>query len=273
MGVSAGIFGLQGFAFPELLSGALGALTLTASDNANGSGLTATIAGSDAASDVAVWASPVVLGTNPLVWTSVGTRSGDGVVAVARTGYQWLYATGLVSGGPALSPPIMGLGSLAATAVYTQCRLAIQARIQSLTLASITTLPAALTAGDVYVFPELDKVFFSLITSFPCVLVTPPPRGAETVGGGTNLREDIGHPVLVSIVDRVSPLDAAARAPTYELWREQILAALRFGKLAGSSLVFIVKPEPGPIAQWEKPNYQLFYSYLTFRCFARQARV
>ncbi len=248
-------------------------LVLTAEDNQNGTGITATIEGSDAGSANTVWASPFVLGFGTPSWSALGTRTGDGDVNLRLQGYWWLYATGLVSTDPAVSPPTQGVATQADTAVYTQIKAGVQSRIQSLTLPSLTPLPASpLAPSQVYIFPELDKVFFQLIEFFPAVLITPPPRGAETTPGVLTQKDDIGHPVMVSICDRCSVLEASQRSATYELWRERIFRGLRYQRLALAQTVLFLLPEPGPIAMWERPEYQLFWSQITFRAISRELR-
>src|SRR5262245_26808805 len=109
-------------------------LTLTVTDNENGTGATATIAGSDPAQTVTVFVSPHSGGISP-VWTLAGSRSGDGTLALPVNPAYWFgYALGTVGGAPAVSVPTVFLASRSGQALLDLILDGVQARIQTLSL-------------------------------------------------------------------------------------------------------------------------------------------
>lgn len=73
--------------------------TLALSDNADGTGAVASIAGSSAGSTNAVYTSPVPTGSGALVWSLGGTRTGDGAVPLSlNDGYYLAYCESTLAG-------------------------------------------------------------------------------------------------------------------------------------------------------------------------------
>src|SRR5262245_10565380 len=139
------------------------ALTVTITDNQNGTGATATIAGQDAGQTVTVFVSPFEVGTSPLAWTSAGSRVGNGTVSLpVQPAYYYAYALGVVSGVAAVSVPVYFLASIAPRAVLDRYLDAIQAKIQTLTLSGLTTPPGTLPASRVFRFDQLANEMLGL---------------------------------------------------------------------------------------------------------------
>lgn len=250
-------------------------LTLTITDNQDGTGATATITGSDAGSTNTVYTSPVNQGNGPLAWTSRGSRTGDGTLTLGPPlGYYFAYASGTVATLAALAAPVIYAASAGADSVQEQVELAVQARIQTLTLSGLATPPGNLPASRVYHFstPASDDLL-PLVTT-PCVLVCPGsvPESVENV---VTERDDIGYPVETIVLDRYAPRYQQA-APTTKLWRQQIFRSLRFQPLYSvgtGTVIGTVKPEPRPVLAWKPPDYDYVYSAVLFRCISREGRV
>lgn len=247
-------------------------LSITTSDNQNNSGMTCTVSGSDAASANNLYVSAVHQGNSPLVWTLAGSRTGDGTVNLpVAAGYYFMYCSAsLVGGAPALSPPIIGLASSAVLSNQTQVELAIQAKIQTLTLSGLATPPGNLPAGRVYRFdtPMSDELL-PLVT-VPCIIVTPAPA-PETVEGLLTGKDDLGYAVAVIILDHCPPRQQGL-ADTYKLWRHQIMAALRFQRLNSVLQVMKVVPEPREVLAWQPPKYDYIFSAVIYRAVVRELR-
>jgi len=129
------------------------------------------------------------------------------------------------------------------SAVYTDILNAVQWSIQQigLKLADSTTLPN----GQVYLRKlPTDRGGLTL----PCVIVSESPD-PETDLGGTNARDDWGHPVLVTTV--VASNQDVAVYDWEILWRQQIRRKFHNQLLSGSggllATVYICVVEPRTI--------------------------
>lgn len=252
-------------------------LAITATDQQDGSGVLVTITGSDVSSTNTVYASqPFQQGVHPPSWYIFGTRTGDGTVTLPLgAGYYFLYCAGTVSSAAAISPPIEVFASLAVNAVQSQVELAIQAKIQALNLAGLSTPPGLLPASQVYRFGTLLPTMFGSAIQCPAIVVTPTPIG-ETMPHSLSGQDDIGYPVTVTIVDRTQPQNAAPIS-TYELWRQQIFRAIRNQRLNTASSVMTVQghmhtAKYGSVMTWLPKDYEYMVSILSFVAISREPR-
>jgi hypothetical protein len=248
-------------------------LALTITDNADATGGTATIIGSDVASLNTVYVSPVHRGNNNLAWRAVATLTGDGTVAVpVAPEYYFAYASGLVGGLLAFSPPIIFAANFAGASIQEQVEAAIAAKIQTLTLSGLSTPPGDLPPERVYRFPALTGSLIGTQIVLPAVVVTT-GNASEVVEYSLLNTDMVSYPVDVWILDRAAP-HYTVPYPTYSLWRQQIHRRLRFQRLAGFGQVLKVVPEPGePILSWKPPEYEIIYSGIRFRATNREGRV
>lgn len=227
------------------------ALTVSFSDNADGTGATATVTGSGGAG-VGVFAARVNAGG----WVSVGTRTGDGTVAVAvPTGLRWGYAA--VPG--EISPPtpfvVTGVGGLS---LATRCRDAVKAVVES--------LPLSGSRGVVEKpYPDAANA------DFPVVWVTA-DGVREAIEPGLNATNDIGYPVRVLIVDRHELRDKAKLRERYEPWRALIIAAFLNRRLPGVVESIQCLAEPLQVLDPNLPQYQFVVSGVVIRCLTRTTR-
>lgn len=253
------------------------ALTLSVVDRQDGTGATATIAGSDVGQLATVYTWPVAVGNSPPAWAAAGSRVGDGPLALpVAPAYYYAHVRGAVGGLVAVSPPIIFLASRSTDSVYDRILAGTHARVQGLALAMAglskaphpATLPAARVLAGEFIDPQLTP-------AFPAVWITPPEQGSEQVREVVNGADDLGWPVVVSIVDRRDPREAGA-IPTYRRWREQLSRALRFQRLPGVPEVYRAAIEPQAMARWvvqgEGSGGLYFTSTLQFRFWTRDPR-
>lgn len=106
----------------------------------------------------------------------------------------------------------------------------------------------------------------------PSVLVS--PHGPEHMNRlqGTNRRDDVEYPVLVSIVDRDNQDPAAGRLDQYLNWREQIARAFRHQTLAAVPEIIGCWVEPSTIVQPESWMRGFFHSSLLLWFVSREPR-
>lgn len=143
-------------------------------------------------------------------------------------------------------------------AVHWQVLEAAQERVRALRLAEI---------------PDAQVYVKRLPTDRGCTLpaVVLSPVLIETEAPGTNIRDDVGYPVQVTIVTVGNQdLDVDEREL---LWRERIAQAFRGQRLPTVAEVYICRWEPGSIID---PNLfhdeNLFVSAFTLRFMSREIR-
>lgn len=248
-------------------------LALSLSDNLNNTGMTATIVGSDASSNNSIYVSPLFQGRSPLSWSLAGSRIGDGTLnlPVAAAYYFAYCAASSVGGAAALSPPVIGLASIALLSMQDQVEQAIQAKIQALSLNAVEGPLGSIPASRVYYYDTAMTDEFLDLLQTPCVVVTPGYGVPETITGVVNARDDVGWPVDVWVIAQFQPRQQNF-APNVKRWREQILRALRFQPLLNVPEVQTVLPEPQAILMWRPPQYGYAWSGMRFRAVGRDYR-
>lgn len=238
-------------------------LSLTVTDLADGTGATATIAGSDAGSTNTVYVQAPGAGQ---AWTSAGSRTGDGAATLALApGYYFAHAQAtLVGGVPAISS-VVGLVGVTegTTAKYKVIVEAVAASIQAMTPASLPGLPY----NRVHVRWSVPNPT-GLI--FPLVFVLGAGE-AEHIQPATNQSEDWGWPVVIQIADR-NDQDDQTNKGTYALWRERLIKRFLSQRLLGVPDIFDCAVEPGPIFDKDLPLYQFMVSGFTLRLKTRERR-
>jgi len=108
--------------------------------------------------------------------------------------------------------------------------------------------------------------------AMPAVLLTPRPEIINPYAG-TNVKDDIGYGVLVSILaeDNQEPT-LAANLEKYLSWRRSIISAFRNQRLAGVPSVYTCHVEPGEVISPPAWLANLYVSGLVLRFIAREAR-
>ena len=119
------------------------------------------------------------------------------------------------------------------SAVYDAVAQAVQVRVQGLGLAGIPS-------GQVYLV-KLPADRGTVPVTLPAVFVSYGPD-AESLPGGTNYRDDVGYPVLVTVC-RPSNQNLILDN-TWLLWRQQIRLGFHNKRLAAAGTVWKGVVEP-----------------------------
>lgn len=234
-------------------------LAVTFEDSADGTGCTAHVTGTGGGS-VAVRTSRVTGNEWPaLVWADPVTRVGDGAVPLTLAagsyfGYAAVGSTVTVPTAFGATDPDGG------TAIATLCRDAAALRIAQ---AALPGCRAVLNDAAWLEWANKD---------FPAVVLT--TEGLrEFEATGLNELDLIGHPVRVSVIDRMELRDVTALRDKYEPWRERISNAFRWQKLPGVSTNYLqTTVEHLDIADRRNPEYQGFVSALILWCWVYRTR-
>jgi hypothetical protein len=232
--------------------------SLTIADNLDGTGGVATVAGSGGADTNTLYRAGWTGQSGTLAWTLVGARTGDGTIAIAASAGHYLFRLANSDGDVAVV--YQPLTNAAAKAILDAALDAVVLRIRGLNLSGISS-------------GQISKRWLPRVTpadAFPMIHVT--PFGGETFPGVMTATDDTGLPIATTIVDGQNQ-DPTANLSRNAFWRETILAALRYQRLAGVPAAYILVPEPGTIvnpAIFDAQN--LFFSPLFFRLITRTPR-
>ena len=231
------------------------ALTLTISDNADGTGAVATVAGSSGGSVTINRASVTASAIGS--YAPAGSRTGDGTVSVSGTGYYYWQAVEGSTSSTATYKPTTTDGD----SVWNRCVTMIADRIKAIPLTTI---------GSSSVF---DKVLNDLDTNVPPCVVVSPTGESERPYGGPIAHDDTGYPIAVMLVEDVTDNVEASRGRFFK-WRERIHRVLE-NQIFDLRVpeVWNVAIEPAPaIATGEIKENRIRMGLLTAVCIARMAR-
>lgn len=232
--------------------------TLTLLDNRDGTGATATIAGSSPGSTNTVFAAPWSGGIGGAEWNSEGSCVGDGTLNLAvEAGAYWAYVQSRLAGESVVSTLVGVSATAGGESVWERCLAAVAAKLQALSLAGIA--PSSIV---------VRKLPWNRNQIKPGLFVTPTQ---ETLSPATNLRDDVGYGVQLTLVC-ASNQDLSANLSTELAWREQVSRAFRESALAEVDEVYTVRIEPGPIIDPASFAAQYDVQTLVVRCVAREAR-
>lgn len=238
------------------------AITLTITDNADDTGGVATIVGSAIGSTNTLYRSLMTGLEESLTWASVGSRTGDGTIAVsgpARNYYLWQVQSD-IAGSVAVSPVV--LKSLT-NANYT----AVRARLVDAVVDKLKLLDLDQIGDDVFVRNSFDDPN----VKYPSVVVV---RDAtpDLYTGGTNVRDDVEYPIQVIFLD-VSDMRDNAPTARWDLWKERSERAFRNQRIAGASEVIRCTVEPSvTMGESLPPIYQKARFSFTLRFTSREIR-
>ncbi len=231
-------------------------ITLAITDAADGTGGTATVAGSNGASSNTLYKATWTGATGALVWTLVGSRTGDGTIAIASTaGYFLFRLSNLLVGVTTLCETYQPLTDATAQAMLYRAMVAAKTRVDGLALgvtASVRWMPRKKIAEG--------------------TIIAVCPVNSESFPGYLTSTDDIGLPFAVVILDP-SNQDPTINLNRNLLWREKILSAIRYQRLAGVAEGYICNPEPAMIVHpgmFDAEN--LTFSPLFFRLITRTVR-
>lgn len=244
------------------------ALTLTITDAGTGLGGSASIAGSDVASTNTLYRATWTGQSGQLTpWTSVGSRTGDGTIAISATPGRYVFRLdNLLAGVTEVAVAYQPLTDASAKSLLERVCEAARDRIRDLGLSGISS--SSIVSGQWY--PRALRSPTATPDPLPQIAVT--PIAAEDFPGGLLATDDIGLPFAVTIVWAQNQAQTANFTQML-LWRESILSALRYQRLAGITEVNIVNPEPAAIFSLPAAhNGNLGYSTLAFRAVTRTIR-
>ncbi len=187
------------------------ATTLTVTDNANGTGATATISGSSGDSNT-VYVTQVTGQIGEATWASGGTLVGDGTVTLTlANGFYFSYCLTA----PATISDLVYFGvTNGLDAVAVRIRAAVKTTLQLLNLPCTQTVHI--------IWDESDKANMR----GPCSYIST-ARLAENEEPYTNALDGIGRNHRIVILDRGVHKMNATELPTYELWRQAFMRAFR----------------------------------------------
>ena len=233
-------------------------LTLATTDNRDGTGMTAAVAGSSGGS-VTVWAMPMA---DNVPFALIATRTGNGTLPLPLLPHlYWLYA----AEGAAVTPVQGGSATDGLAKTPTRCRAAVAARVRTLGLTDPSNGRPLPVHEQLY--PDETGV-----QTYPCVILSV-EGSTETVGNnGTFAADDKGYPVKLMVADRLGSPPDHSRLPVYEAWRYAIERAFDGQYLPGVPESAECKVEPYLIADPAMPQYQHFQSGMLIRCFCRVPR-
>lgn len=234
--------------------------TLTITDLADGTGVTATIAGGDGAATNTIRYQRVdgELGTS--TWTTLGSQVGNGTTGTlaAPVGLHWFRCDSVLAAEAVV-------GNLVYAAV-TSGDDAVLDQIMESSIARIQLLNDPWIGNRVYKQVQPSEVNIAM----PCCIVSLAGL-LETDEGGTNIRDDVGYPLRVDLVDRASPDDKRI-IPLVTKARQSIQRAFRQQRLPGVPETYVCRVEPAPIYDPELPAYQIALSSFVLRFVAREVR-
>ena len=248
---------------------------LSVSDNGDGSGATASIAGSDSSAEVTVSVGRFGGQLGSMAWNTAGSRVGNGGLSLSIPPGQYFgYASALdVDGTSSVSPVIYFVATDGAEAIAYQCLTAAQARIQLLGLPN-------LEYGNVIVrkLPIDRYLGAGQPTGLPAIRLTPATEQMPPLEG-VNAKDDVTYGVLCTIVDAYNQEPTlTANLPQFTLWRQSIARAFRSQRLPGVTsptggnpiINAIVEPADQLIpAAW---SANLYASALLLRFVSREPR-
>ena len=230
------------------------ALSLTVTDNQDGTGAVATVQGSDAGESnvlyCAAWPGES--------WQAGGGRIGDGQVPLALPrGPWWAY---VLSAGTLISDLVHFRVTDGTESIYRQCLDAVRDVIVGLALEGLE--PSNIV---------IRKFAWNGEHVTPGIFCCP---AADRPQYATNRRDDVDYPIQVVIV-RAGNRQLTDHLNTTLLWREQIrlafAALLRGGPaLPGVEEVYTTRIEPGAVHDWGAFQAMWDIGSLTIHCVARE---
>lgn len=231
---------------------------LTAVDQEDGTGATATITGSTAGSTNVIYTAPLSsLGS--VSFTSSGTRVGDGTVDLAlSSGLYWAYCVSTLSGVSATSNFILLRVSSGLDPIYYQCMDEVRDTILTLSLSGIAD-------ADV----RVQKLPWRAQQVAPGIFITPTSESLNP-REGTNERDDIGYPVQVVMI-QASNRDQTSNFTRFLLLRQRIRWAFHNQPMVVPE-VHTCYVEPGAVILPTAFEGQFDVQSLIVRCLSREQR-
>lgn len=235
------------------------ALTLTIVDNADGTGATATVAGSQAAADNCIFVQPLtnlLPAGDPLDATQL---AGDGSVLLdLDAGHYLAWCLSIDGGTLTVSQAVPFVATDGTQSVYRRILLAVQAKIRLLALSGIAqenvTVRSIATEQGV---------------TYPAAIIVP-QRPVTNPRGGVLGADDVQYGVIVVLL--AADNHAADNTATYTDWLERISRAFRNQRLAGVSEVHSCEVSPGDAIDRQGWDNQRFVGLQILKFISREPR-
>ena len=256
------------------------ALGLNIVDNQDGTA-TATVSGSGPA-DVNTLFTSIDLGAHGPTqkWVMSGMRPGDGTFTLPnqtpQDRFYFAYLHSTLAGG-SIAPPVRFRISRAADSILYQALVALQARIQTMSLSAVP--------GDSVKDMRDEDVLISKVAFLekrPAPSIVLYPTGAELLDPmeGTNESDDIWYPINVLIIDTDNQ-HLTANMRTYYKWRQDVRQAIHHTKSdllpdPFRKIVNIARIQPLDIlddSAWLGPTGRKFVSGLRVWVASRESRI
>lgn len=226
------VTGLVGLGFGPASPGAAPAApTISVTNNADGTA-DVTVSGATTGSSNAISHQKVGVST----WTLADTVTGNDTATISLTaGYYWFRVVSTLNSQTVVSNLVYARVSADDDSVYYQIAEAVKARLQLITFSPVTgDSCAAINTNNIYIC----KTEHVANKPVPSIVLSTPQHEQMQPQEGTNLRDDVEYPILVTLVlaDRMIQ-DENQRS--YTLWREQIARAFRNQRLTGVSEVYM----------------------------------
>jgi len=236
-------------------------MNLEITDNQDGTGVTATVTGSGGGT-VTFYYQPI----DRTSYSTGGSRTGNGTISVSLdVGYFFGYA----KEGSDVSNVVYFAATDVGDSVHDRCLRAVQSKIQSLLLPGVAN-----DSIRVRKIPELrDFVGKNPLYSWPALLIS--PFGQETNVVATNVRDDVGYPVVISLIvdaEAQKNQDFEKRIEPYLKARETIARAFRYQRLAGVPEIWNTNIKPGAIYSPEVITSGIWAGYMNFEFVSREVR-
>lgn len=246
-------------------------LSYTYTDQADGTGVTLTIAGGGAGDSHAAYVQAFSGGLGSSgTWTSSGSRTGNGTIDLVLTnghyfGYVFSNVTVDMIEETVVSPVEYFVSTGGTTSVHYRCLEAVQARILLCDLQDLADASVIIRQ-----LPS-DRGFDDGEYTLPGIVISQIGVENQSPSEGTNIRDDVQYPVTITIL-AAGNQDLVTNQQKYLKWREQINRALRNQRLTGVDEVYRVTVTPGPITSPNAAWNNYYHSQLIIRCVSREIR-
>lgn len=244
------------------------ALAITVVDSQNGGGVVVTVSGSMGGT-VNVYH----LAADATVWTSLGSRTGNGTVSGTLTPGKTYWFHAIEAATPEVSNVVSSVITSDNDAVQERVLAAVLSELQAVATASGfpgagTAVFPALAAANIQRQDEFDPT--TLEVNYPAMVVT--PGSAETTGSDEMTHtDDVTYPVLVIIANSHDITDKDYKKH-YLYWREQVSRKFRYQRLSGVTECRTVQVTYNPIFEVMQQQYAQFKSGLQLSVICRETR-
>ena len=194
-------------------------------------------------------------------FVSQGTIAGNGNLIINHVGAYLAYSS---SGGVA-QPVTFGVSTTGQESTHYQCLIAVQARLRMINLPEIDDQNILVRK-----LPVSRQSPFEFNGS-TCIMVSPPGVEGQSDSAGTNARDDIAYPVVVTILKKNNQ-DLIEGLTTELNWRQRINKAFRQQHLPGVNCVYRVRITPGPIVDQRAFWDGKYHSSFVIQCVSREGR-